>query len=134
MNRRSRAFQGLGAIAAIFGLLLTFNLFVSPRHRIFGHFGTYLMFLGPLFLVVSVLLIMVASHRTPTVKGSEKTAQASLTLDATPPGNRKTILVVGLSLLAIPAILWIITPFAGRYEEITGFFGTAAFIFGNSGF
>jgi hypothetical protein len=129
MNRRSRAFQGLGAIAAIFGLLLTFNLFVSPRHRIFGHLGTYLMFFGPLFLAVSVLPIMVASHRTPTVKGSEMTAQASPTLDATPPESGKTILVVGLSLLAIPAILWIITPFAGSYEEITGFFGTVAFIF-----
>jgi hypothetical protein len=128
MYRRSWKIQGLGAIGAILGSVLTYNLFMSPQHRIFADLGTYSMFFGPSLLAASVLLIMVASHRTPVVKCSEMTARASPTLEATPRKNGKTILFVGLSLLAIPAILWIITPFAGSHEEITGFFGTMAFI------
>jgi hypothetical protein len=128
MRWRVPTTRGLGIVAMVFGLLLTNNLLRAPQYRIFFHTKTYLVLLGPLFIAVGVLLVITASRRTPVAIKTDTTPPASLTPESVPSGTRKTILFVGLSLIAIPTFLWLVAPFAGNYREISEFLGTVAFV------
>jgi len=128
MRWRVPTTRGLGVIAMVFGLLLTYNLERAPQYRIFGRTGTYLMWFGPLFLAVGVLLVITASRRTPTATSTGTIPSESLAPESVASGTQRTTLCVGLSLVAIPMFLWLVTPFAGNYREITGFLGTATFV------
>jgi hypothetical protein len=127
MRWRVPTTRGLGVVAVVFGLLLSYNFLSAPQYRIFGHTGSYLMFFGPLLLAAGVLLVITASRRTQVATSANTTPPASLTPESLPSGTGKTTLCVGLSLIAIPTFLLLVSAFSENYEELAGLLGTGAF-------
>jgi hypothetical protein len=91
MHPRMLIIRMFCAAAVVFGLLLTYNLFIPPKDRIFGQVGTYLMFFGPLLLAAGALKFITELHRTREAGPTHAPSATSSTPAFASKGARKLI-------------------------------------------